>query len=566
MAVFVVMVMVVRVSMVVIMTAAAALAVAVLVAVRMIVVVLVRMIVAAAAAFAVLVAMRVVVIVIMAAAGAVHVLGGGAGGLAGGAALARGGEQLGIDLRLGVAVIMRVVVVMIVVVIMIVTMRVAMLVAVLMAAMRVAMAMRTARNGAAARGGERRLDETDLGAAQLLHHLHQHVIVADSERAAGELGGGVAVAELPGDAGERLAVGETELGQPLRPGGDGDVAAVLQKQRVAGAERRRLGEVELEFQAALAAQHDAPAAALVVVEHDGIDGRNRPGAGGNDGGGAQHHGAFKGKLMVEFSEVSHRRTRCNGVGRSAAPGGGFAGRGAEGHCARVPNPPRRWPSLPGARPAPVDSLAAIPSALQDVTMPRLSRLAVLALAAGAAACGRLGLSDQGPDVSYAPPPGRAGQPPLPESLQPLPPPTVQSSALPPPPGASEGYPPAGQPQGYPSAAAAPAPGPAAPPPPAVSADRARSLTMADLAGDWVLMSGADNCRVTMSLTSWAGGRRAMSRGCTQPELQRISAWMLDGKQVILKGSDGAMVASLYSAEPEQFAGSTIARQPISLSR
>lgn len=199
-------------------------------------------------------------------------------------------------------------------------------------------------------------------------------------------------------------------------------------------------------------------------------------------------------------------------------------------------------------------------------MPRLSRLAVFALAAGAAACGRLGLSDQGPDVSYAPPPGRAGQAPLPESLQPLPPPTVQSSALPPPPGASEGYPPAGQPQGYPPAAAAPAPGPAAPPPPVVSADRARSLTMADLAGDWVLMSGVDNCRVTMSLTSWAGGRRAMSRGCTQPELQRISAWMLDGKQVILKGSDGAMVASLYSAEPEQFAGSTVARQPISLSR
>lgn len=219
-------------------------------------------------------------------------------------------------------------------------------------------------------------------------------------------------------------------------------------------------------------------------------------------------------------------------------------------------------------------------------MTRLPLVAVLALAAGTAACGRLGLSDQGPETSYyEPAPAQPTRPVMSESLQPLPPPgpTVQSSALPPPPGqpqpypsaAAPGYPAAPQP-GYPSAqpaypGTAQAPGSVAmaPPPPAapaVSADRARSLTMSDLAGDWALVSGGDNCRITMSLTTWAGGRRAMSRGCTAPDLQRISAWVLDGKQVILKGSDGAMVASLYSAQPEQFAGTTVARQPISLSR
>lgn len=210
-------------------------------------------------------------------------------------------------------------------------------------------------------------------------------------------------------------------------------------------------------------------------------------------------------------------------------------------------------------------------------MIRASFVAVLALAAGTAACGRLGLSDQGPETSYyEPAPGQPNRPVASESLQPLPTPgpTVQSSALPPPPGqayppaADPSYPPAQPQAGYSGAApgagaVAMAPPPAAAP---VSSDRARPLAMSDLAGDWALISGGDNCRVTMSLTTWAGGRRAMSRGCTTPELQRISAWVLDGKQVVLKGSDGAMVASLYSAQPEQFAGTTVARQPISLSR
>lgn len=222
-------------------------------------------------------------------------------------------------------------------------------------------------------------------------------------------------------------------------------------------------------------------------------------------------------------------------------------------------------------------------------MSRLRLVAVVALAASTAACGRLGLSDQGPGTSYYEPlPAQPNGQVTSQSLQPLPAPgpAVQSSALPPPAGQPAGYPPAG---GYPPAAAgyppaaAPGPGVAAAPPAAapgqvamaptpgpaaapVSADRARSLSMSDLAGDWALTSGGDSCRVTMSLTTWAGGRRAMSRGCTVPELQRISAWVLDGKQVILKGSDGAMVASLYSALPEQFAGTTVTRQPIALSR
>lgn len=70
----------------------------------------------------------------------------------------------------------------------------------------------------------------------------------------------------------------------------------------------------------------------------------------------------------------------------------------------------------------------------------------------------------------------------------------------------------------------------------------------------------------MNLTSWAGGYRAISKGCTSPELQKISAWDLQGKQVTLKGSDGSTVATLVSAGGEKFTGRTAGAQAITLSR
>lgn len=190
---------------------------------------------------------------------------------------------------------------------------------------------------------------------------------------------------------------------------------------------------------------------------------------------------------------------------------------------------------------------------------------LLATSVALSACGRLGFGDEPRAVAYEPLPAQPTAQVQSEALKPLPgapvygqpgqPPMAQAGQMP------QGQAPMGQPPQPGQVAMAPPP--AAPP---VSADKARPLALSDLAGDWGLSSGADNCRVTMSLTSWAGGRRAMSRGCSSPELQKISAWAIDGKQVILKGSDGSMVASLYSGAPEQFAGSTVSRQPISLSR
>ncbi len=88
----------------------------------------------------------------------------------------------------------------------------------------------------------------------------------------------------------------------------------------------------------------------------------------------------------------------------------------------------------------------------------------------------------------------------------------------------------------------------------------------DMIGGWKMRSGADNCSLYMALTTWTGGYRANTRGCTAPELSGISAWDLTGKVVALKNSQGGTVAQLYATAPEQFTGQTASGQQISIFR
>ena len=71
---------------------------------------------------------------------------------------------------------------------------------------------------------------------------------------------------------------------------------------------------------------------------------------------------------------------------------------------------------------------------------------------------------------------------------------------------------------------------------------AQDVGRTDLLGGWKLASAGDNCMAFMTLTTWSGGYRANTRGCASPVLSGISAWDLQGKQVVLKDGSGLIVA------------------------
>jgi hypothetical protein len=109
--------------------------------------------------------------------------------------------------------------------------------------------------------------------------------------------------------------------------------------------------------------------------------------------------------------------------------------------------------------------------------------------------------------------------------------------------------------------ASPADQPLAPPPGTQTAMTAPSgsgtdgnLGRTDLLGGWTITSGTDSCQLFMTLTSWTGGYRASTKGCNSPLLKSISAWNLQGSNVILAGAGGAPVATLASSGNNRFDG------------
>jgi hypothetical protein len=104
----------------------------------------------------------------------------------------------------------------------------------------------------------------------------------------------------------------------------------------------------------------------------------------------------------------------------------------------------------------------------------------------------------------------------------------------------------------PGAGAAPAEDTAAAAAPAPSGGVSRT----DLLGGWTISSGGDSCQLFMTLTSWTGGYRASTRGCSNDALKSISAWNLDGRNVVLAGTGGAPVARLSATGNGRFNGTT----------
>lgn len=171
-----------------------------------------------------------------------------------------------------------------------------------------------------------------------------------------------------------------------------------------------------------------------------------------------------------------------------------------------------------------------------------NRLVPAALALALAGCGSFG--------AIGLPWQRAQQPP-PADPALLPP--VESSNLPPP---------GGQPQpGGPAVATDSEGAPLNQPQTALNAPTAAGagtgeLGRTDLLGGWTITSAGDSCQLFMTLTSWTGGYRASTRGCNNDLLKSISAWNLQGKQVVLAGQGGTTVARLSSAGNNRFDGRT----------
>ncbi len=172
------------------------------------------------------------------------------------------------------------------------------------------------------------------------------------------------------------------------------------------------------------------------------------------------------------------------------------------------------------------------------------RFAPFALALALAGCGSVGAIGLGPmqtkpgqDVELA-----GGLPPATPSDQ------VPGSAHAGAPAATAGAAtPGGAPSGDVVASSEPAPAPA-------GGGTPGGLGRTDLLGGWTIASSGDSCQLFMTLTSWTGGYRASTRGCSNGTLKSISAWNLDGKQVILAGTGGAPVARLSSAGNNRFDG------------
>jgi len=174
----------------------------------------------------------------------------------------------------------------------------------------------------------------------------------------------------------------------------------------------------------------------------------------------------------------------------------------------------------------------------------LQRFVPLALALALAGCGSMGA------IGLGPMPNKSGQ--AVESAGGLPP-AVPSDQVPAGSARTASVAPAAPAAGDQGAAASgdavASAGPAA-------AGGAGGLGRTDLLGGWTIASAGDSCQLFMTLTTWTGGYRASTRGCSNGVLKSISAWNLDGKQVVLAGTGGAPVARLSSSGNNRFDGRT----------
>ena len=103
-------------------------------------------------------------------------------------------------------------------------------------------------------------------------------------------------------------------------------------------------------------------------------------------------------------------------------------------------------------------------------------------------------------------------------------------------------------------------------PPRLPAAPGVEVGRTDLLGGWTISAAGNSCQLFMTLTTWAGGYRASTRGCSSAPLQTISAWNMEGRQMQLLNDSGATVARLYPSSRTEFTGQTEGGGPVTVIR
>jgi hypothetical protein len=83
---------------------------------------------------------------------------------------------------------------------------------------------------------------------------------------------------------------------------------------------------------------------------------------------------------------------------------------------------------------------------------------------------------------------------------------------------------------------------------------ASDVTEDDLIGAWSATTPAATCSINLSLTTWQGGYRASTRNCGDVQMAGLTAWSIEGRQVILRGTDGVTLGRLFRTGPTRYAG------------
>ena len=228
------------------------------------------------------------------------------------------------------------------VVIMVVIVAMTMMVVIVVVVM---MLVRRRRIGAAL-GLERRVDGNDLGAEASQQRLDRRIAL-EPQPTLQHLHRHMPVAEMPGEPRQRRQIGGAHLDQWLGLRHHLDQPAIVEHQRVVGAQPHRLGKIKLDAGALDAEQEALLRLALRVGKDERVDG-------GRVRAVRQHE---ERGWRVAFSirsgggDAAFQLRRAGRSGSSAGCGGSASGVAASGTTLPAPRPSRPCADTPGRRPS-----------------------------------------------------------------------------------------------------------------------------------------------------------------------------------------------------------------------